>query len=93
MMIKHHWDVELPEDGTVWCGKTTLSDCQWNNWRRERCVPTDCERINRYILYSASMDVGDVQKCGNYKDIKFMSHTTEVWENSWFNTVLSLTIS
>lgn len=29
---------------------------------------------------------GDVQECGNYKDIKFTSHTTQVWEKASFNT-------
>jgi len=34
--------------------------------------------VKKSYLYSASKDVGDVQECGNYKDMKFMSSTTEV---------------
>lgn len=56
----------------------------------QQCVPTNWEKS---YLYSASKDVGDVQECGNYKDMKFMSPTTEVWEKSWFNTALNFASS
>lgn len=95
-IINHLWTIlynttcMILADVILWCGPV------WDNGYvviskiiKDVKVPDVClQNMKEVICNLAFRVVGDVQECGNYKDIKFMSHTAEVWEKSWFNTIL-----